>query len=408
MVEHVASVSAPAARWSCADRTARARRRCCASWRACSRRCPGGCRHAPEAVAYAGHADGVKADADGRREPALLGRPLRHRRRRRGARRLRPRTPARPPRRRTSRPGSGAASAWRGSRSTAGRSGPRRADGLARRRLGRALRRRRPRASRRRRPRRRSPPTSTSASRPRPRPVAVRRPRTAWAASTRPSHERAHPPRPAPRRPRRRRLRPVAGLLPDRHRAGPLRRRARRARPPRGIAPRHPLGRRAPRHAPLARPACSRSTTRTGRSTLLATSPLPLEALALAKAAAHWLTTGLPLTLAAPLFGLLLGLPRRGQPWLVLTLALGTPALSVIGTFGAALTVGLRRGGLLLSLLVLPLYVPDADLRGRGRAARRRGAARRHPAPAARGHHARRASRCCPSPARRRCAINLR
>lgn len=90
----------------------------------------------------------------------------------------------------------------------------------------------------------------------------------------------------------------------------------------------------------------------------LAVSPLPLEALAVAKAAAHWLTTGLPLTLAAPLFGLMLGLPAAGQPWLLLTLALGTPALSVIGTFGAALTVGLRRGGLLLSLLVLPLYVP--------------------------------------------------
>jgi heme exporter protein B len=90
----------------------------------------------------------------------------------------------------------------------------------------------------------------------------------------------------------------------------------------------------------------------------LAASPLPLEALTLAKAAAHWLTTGLPLTLAAPLFGLMLGLPAAGQPWLLLTLALGTPALSIIWTFGAALTVGLKRGGLLLSLLVLPLYVP--------------------------------------------------
>ena len=90
----------------------------------------------------------------------------------------------------------------------------------------------------------------------------------------------------------------------------------------------------------------------------LAVSPLPLEALMTAKAAAHWLTTGLPLTIAAPLFGLLLGLPGSGQPWLMLTLALGTPALSMIGAFGAALTVGLKRGGLLLSLLVLPLYVP--------------------------------------------------
>ncbi len=90
----------------------------------------------------------------------------------------------------------------------------------------------------------------------------------------------------------------------------------------------------------------------------LAVSPLPLEALVFAKSVAHWLTTGLPLTFAAPLFALMLGLPAAGQPWLLLTLGLGTPALSMIGSFGAALTVGLKRGGLLLSLLVLPLYVP--------------------------------------------------
>ncbi len=95
-----------------------------------------------------------------------------------------------------------------------------------------------------------------------------------------------------------------------------------------------------------------------GSLDLLATSPLPLEGAVLGKAAAHWLTTGLPLTLAAPLFGLLLSLPAQGQVWLLATLALGTPALSLIGAFGAALTVGLKRGGLLLSLLVLPLYVP--------------------------------------------------
>jgi len=62
--------------------------------------------------------------------------------------------------------------------------------------------------------------------------------------------------------------------------------------------------------------------------------------------------------LAAPVFGVLLHLPAAGYVWLVVSLALGTPALSVLGTFGAALTVGLKRGGLLLSLLVLPLYVP--------------------------------------------------
>ncbi len=95
-----------------------------------------------------------------------------------------------------------------------------------------------------------------------------------------------------------------------------------------------------------------------GSLDLLATAPIPLEAVVTMKAAAHWLTTGLPLVIAAPLFGVLLHLPGAGFFWLTVSLALGTPALSVIGTFGAALTVGLKRGGLLLSLLVLPLYVP--------------------------------------------------
>ncbi|WP_018301518.1 heme exporter protein CcmB [Wenxinia marina] len=95
-----------------------------------------------------------------------------------------------------------------------------------------------------------------------------------------------------------------------------------------------------------------------GSLPLLATAPLPLEGVALAKAGAHWVTTGLPLTLAAPALGVLLNLPGPAFGPLTLSLALGTPALSAIGAFGAALTVGLRRGGLLLSLLVLPLYVP--------------------------------------------------
>ncbi|SLN55048.1 heme exporter protein CcmB [Roseisalinus antarcticus] len=95
-----------------------------------------------------------------------------------------------------------------------------------------------------------------------------------------------------------------------------------------------------------------------GSLPLLATSPLPLEAVALMKALAHWVTTGLPLTLAAPVLGFLLTLAPEAYVWLLASLALGTPALSMIGTFGAALTVGLRRGGLLMSLLVLPLYVP--------------------------------------------------
>ena len=95
-----------------------------------------------------------------------------------------------------------------------------------------------------------------------------------------------------------------------------------------------------------------------GSLDLLATAPIPLEGVVSVKALAHWLTTGLPLTLASPVLGLLLNLPLGGYGWLMLSLVLGTPALSVIGTFGAALTVGLKRGGLLLSLLVLPLYVP--------------------------------------------------
>ena len=95
-----------------------------------------------------------------------------------------------------------------------------------------------------------------------------------------------------------------------------------------------------------------------GSLDLLATSPIPLEGVVAVKAAAHWLVTGLPLTLAAPGLGVLLNLAPAGYGWLVVSLLLGTPALSMIGTSGAALTVGLRRGGLLLSLLVLPLYMP--------------------------------------------------
>lgn len=95
-----------------------------------------------------------------------------------------------------------------------------------------------------------------------------------------------------------------------------------------------------------------------GALALLATAPLPLESAALAKALAHWITTGLPLTIAAPALGFLLNLAPPAYGPLFLSLLLGTPALSIIGTFGAALTVGLRRGGLLLSLIVLPLYVP--------------------------------------------------
>ena len=95
-----------------------------------------------------------------------------------------------------------------------------------------------------------------------------------------------------------------------------------------------------------------------GALDLLATAPIPMEGVVAVKSLAHWLVTGLPLTLISPGLGLLMNLSPAGYGWLVVALGLGTPALSVIGAFGAALTVGLKRGGLLLSLLVLPMYVP--------------------------------------------------
>lgn len=87
-------------------------------------------------------------------------------------------------------------------------------------------------------------------------------------------------------------------------------------------------------------------------------APVALEQVVLAKALAHWLTTGLPMTLGAPVLGAMLALPVDVLPILIASLAIGTPALSLIGAVGAAITVGVRRGGLLLSILVLPLYIP--------------------------------------------------
>lgn len=109
-----------------------------------------------------------------------------------------------------------------------------------------------------------------------------------------------------------------------------------------------------------------------GSLDLLATAPIPLEGAVAVKALAHWLTSCLPLIIAAPLFGLLLHFPAHATGWLVASLLIGTPALSMLGAFGASVTVGLRRGGLLLSLLVLPLYVPTLIF---GAEATRRGAA---------------------------------
>lgn len=87
-------------------------------------------------------------------------------------------------------------------------------------------------------------------------------------------------------------------------------------------------------------------------------SACPLEVLVLARVAALWLVTGLPLLVAAPLLAVWLGLPEPAFPVLVASLALGTPTLSLIGATGVALTVGLPRGGAIMSLLVLPLYIP--------------------------------------------------
>ncbi|MCE8020859.1 heme exporter protein CcmB [Halomonas sp. MCCC 1A11036] len=87
-------------------------------------------------------------------------------------------------------------------------------------------------------------------------------------------------------------------------------------------------------------------------------TPQPLALLALAKVAVHWLLTGLPLALMAPVLGIMLALPAGSYLVLAVSLALGSASLSLIGAIGAALTVGLARGGVLLSLLVLPLYIP--------------------------------------------------
>lgn len=95
-----------------------------------------------------------------------------------------------------------------------------------------------------------------------------------------------------------------------------------------------------------------------GTLELIALSPHPLSLLTAAKVLAHWLTAGLPLILMSPLLAIQLYLPDAAFGSLLLALLLGTPLLSLIGAVGAALTLGLRGGGVLLSLLVLPLYTP--------------------------------------------------
>jgi heme exporter protein B len=101
-----------------------------------------------------------------------------------------------------------------------------------------------------------------------------------------------------------------------------------------------------------------RSDFEDGTLEQLALSAHSLSLLILAKVLAHWLVTGLPLIIIAPFLAVLLFLPESAIFTLIITLALGTPVLSLIGAIGVALTVGLRSGGVLLSLLVLPLYIP--------------------------------------------------
>ncbi|HEX3883907.1 MAG TPA: heme exporter protein CcmB [Stellaceae bacterium] len=91
---------------------------------------------------------------------------------------------------------------------------------------------------------------------------------------------------------------------------------------------------------------------------LMALSPLPLEATVLAKCAAHWLTTGLPVTIVSPALAVIVDMAPADMPVLALGLLIGTPGLSFIGAIGAALTLGARRPGVLSALLVLPLYLP--------------------------------------------------
>jgi len=101
-----------------------------------------------------------------------------------------------------------------------------------------------------------------------------------------------------------------------------------------------------------------RSDFEDGSLEQLALTPHALPIIVLAKVVAHWLITGLPLIIVAPFLGVLLFLPDEAMLTLIATLLLGTPVLSLVGAIGVALTVGLRRGGVLLSLLVLPLYIP--------------------------------------------------
>ena len=95
-----------------------------------------------------------------------------------------------------------------------------------------------------------------------------------------------------------------------------------------------------------------------GSLDLLVLAPIPLETIVLAKCCAHWMVTGLPLILVAPILGFLLNLPATGHFVMLITLIVATPTISLLGSVGAALTVGARRGGVLVALLILPLLTP--------------------------------------------------
>ena len=87
-------------------------------------------------------------------------------------------------------------------------------------------------------------------------------------------------------------------------------------------------------------------------------APVPLEGSVFAKAIAHWLTTGLAITLVAPIIGFLYGFDQSTSLWMFLALLVGTPSLSFIGAFGASITIGLKRGSLLLPVLIMPFFIP--------------------------------------------------
>ena len=95
-----------------------------------------------------------------------------------------------------------------------------------------------------------------------------------------------------------------------------------------------------------------------GSLDLLLLAPIPLETIVIAKCCAHWMVTGLPLILVAPILGILLNLPLSGFAVMIITLVISTPTISLLGSVGAALTIGARRGGVLVALLILPLRTP--------------------------------------------------